>query len=98
MERQFESAIDITHDACAHTQPVSVIGLTEDTEIVCAGCGDTFQLDWELVEEIHDDFVRMLDDKLTAAGIDVEDGAILAFARMHGRLPTEPGDDISPWQ
>jgi hypothetical protein len=98
MERQFNANIDITHEGCGHTQSVDVIGLTEETDINCAGCGEVFRLDDEVIEKIHEDFVEMLADKFADADIDVDDWAVFAFARIHGRLPTEPGDDISPWQ
>lgn len=98
MERQFNANIDITHEDCGHTQSIDVIGLTEDTEITCTSCFEVFTLDGDVVEKIEEDFIAMLEDQLIAAGMDWDDNAILGFARMHGRLPTEPGDDISPWQ
>lgn len=92
MERQFNANIEITHDDCGHTQPVDVIGLTDETDITCAGCGEVFRLDWEVVEKIDEDFVEMLDGQLTDAGLDIEDGRFLRFARLYGRIPQTPED------
>lgn len=92
MERQFNAKIGIVHDSCGTAQDVDVIGLTDQTDLTCAGCGDVFRLDWEAVEKIDEDFVEMLDNQLTAAGLDVEDGRFLRFARLYGRLPSTKQD------
>ena len=74
---------------CGHTYKVSVIGLTEETKLTCPSCNESYCLDWKVVEKIEEDFVEMVDDAFTTAGIDVPDYAIIKFMRMHNRLPND---------
>ncbi|CAD7335324.1 hypothetical protein SPHS6_00441 [Sphingobium sp. S6] len=74
---------------CGHTYKVSVIGLTEETELTCPACNESYCLDWKFVEKIEEDFIEMVDGAFTRAGIDVPDYAIIKFMRINNRLPDE---------